>query len=45
MIGRIKVFDMEQGLENQLPLIKEYEVGSAQVFTFAVSFIPLSVRW
>lgn len=45
MIGRIKVFDMEQGPENQLPLIKEYEVGSARVFTFAVSFIPLSVRW
>jgi hypothetical protein len=45
MTGRIKVFDMEQGPENQLPLIKEYEVGSARIFTFAVSFVPLSVQW
>jgi hypothetical protein len=33
--GRIKVFDVENGSENQLPLLKEYEIGS-RIYTFAV---------
>ena len=45
MTGRIKVFGMEQGPENQLPVIKEYEAGVARIFAFAVCSVPLSVRW
>ena len=37
--GRIKVFDAENGSENRLPLLKEYELKS-RIYTFAVRFFP-----
>lgn len=38
--GQIKVFDTENRSENQLPLLKEYELKSSRIFAFAVRFFP-----